>query len=76
MPGATVQRGLSQVPFWCERLAVVPRHEKREAHHDVCKEDDNEIWQAMRTQLNDILAQEQTLQAFMAYLVDDQRLMT
>jgi hypothetical protein len=27
----------------------------------------------MRTQLNDILAQEQTLQAFMAYLVEDKR---
>ena len=67
---------LSQVPFWCERLAVVPRHEKREAHHSAIKKDDNEIWQAMRTQLNDILAQEQTLQAFMAYLVDERRSMS
>ena len=38
--------------------------------------DDKKAWQAMRTQLNDILAQEQTLQAFMDYLVDDQRSMT
>jgi ribosomal protein L16 Arg81 hydroxylase len=64
---------LSQVPFWCERLAVVPRNEKREVHHAVFKEDDQQIWQTMRTQLNDILAQEQTFQAFMVYLVDDQR---
>jgi len=64
---------LSQVPFWCERLAVVPRNEKREVHHAVSIEDDNKIWQAMRTQLNDILAQEQTFQAFMAYLVEDKQ---
>jgi 50S ribosomal protein L16 3-hydroxylase len=62
---------LSQAPFWCERLAVVPRHEQREANHAVFKEDEQQIWQAMRTQLNDILAQEQTLQSFMAYLVED-----
>ena len=64
---------LSQVPFWCERLTVMPRSEKREANHAVFKEDDEKTWQAMRTQLNDILTQEQTLQAFMDYLVDDQR---
>jgi ribosomal protein L16 Arg81 hydroxylase len=64
---------LSQVPFWCERLTVVPRSEKREANHAVFKEDDKKTWQAMRTQLNDILAQEQTLQAFIAYLVEDKR---
>jgi ribosomal protein L16 Arg81 hydroxylase len=67
---------LSQLPFWCERLTVVPRSENREASHAIFKEDDKKTWQAMRTQLNDILAQEQTLQAFMAYLVDDQRSIT
>jgi len=64
---------LSQVPFWRERLTVVPRSEKREANHAIFKEDDKKTWQAMRTQLNDILAQEQTRQAFMAYLVEDKR---
>jgi hypothetical protein len=48
-------------------------NEKREVHHAVFKEDDQQIWQAMRTQLNDILAQEQTFQAFMAYLVEDKQ---
>jgi ribosomal protein L16 Arg81 hydroxylase len=62
---------LSQFPFWCERLAVVTRHEKREVQPAVFKEDDQHIWQAMRTQLDEILAQEKTVQAFMAYLVAD-----
>jgi hypothetical protein len=47
--------------------------DKRESNSAGFKEDDQHIWQAMRTQLNDILAQEQTLQAFMAYLVENKQ---
>jgi hypothetical protein len=64
---------LSHVPFWCERLALVQPGDKRDSNSAGLKEDDQHIWQAMRTQLSDVLAQEQTLQAFMAYLVENKR---
>jgi ribosomal protein L16 Arg81 hydroxylase len=64
---------LCHSPFWCERLALVQPGDNREAHRTVLKEDDKQIWQDMSVQLNDILAQEQTLQAFMAYLLEDKR---
>jgi 50S ribosomal protein L16 3-hydroxylase len=60
---------LSHSSFWCERLALVQPGDKRELNSaGLKKEEDQHIWQAMRLQLSDVLAQEQTLQAFMAYL--------
>jgi 50S ribosomal protein L16 3-hydroxylase len=64
---------LSHAPFWCERLALVQPGDKRESNSAGLKEEDKHIWQAMRTQLSDVLAQEQTFQAFMAYLVENKR---
>jgi 50S ribosomal protein L16 3-hydroxylase len=64
---------LSHTPFWCERLALVQPGEKREAGGAAFDQADQKTWEDMRAQLHDVLDQEQTRQAFMAYLVEDKR---
>ena len=66
---------LSHAPFWCQRLALVQPGEQRQTQDAPLKDDDKKIWQDIRTQLNAILAQEQTFQAFLTYLVNDGNLM-
>ena len=56
--------------FWSQRLALV---QPGEAGSAATREHDMQSWEDMRTQLNDILAQEATYQAFLAYLVDVKR---
>jgi hypothetical protein len=56
--------------FWCQRLALV---QPEEAGSAASQEHDIQSWEDMRAQLNDILAQEETYHAFLAYLVDAQR---
>jgi ribosomal protein L16 Arg81 hydroxylase len=60
---------LAHAPFWCQRLAWVPH----EASSPARQEHARKLWEDMRAQLNGILAQEQTFQEFMAYLVDTNR---
>jgi ribosomal protein L16 Arg81 hydroxylase len=64
---------LAHTPFWCERVALVQPGDKRQAKSPGLKEEDKKIWQDMRTQLYDVLAQEQTMQAFLTYLADNKR---
>lgn len=64
---------LAQSPFWCQRLALLPPAEAGAGGPVVLHEDDKQVWQAMRMQLNDILGQEETFRAFLAYLVDEKR---
>jgi hypothetical protein len=67
---AFLQHHLAQFPFWCQRLALVqpgaPGGPTSQAH-------DLHSWEEMRAQLNNILACEETYQAFLAYLVERQR---
>jgi ribosomal protein L16 Arg81 hydroxylase len=64
---------LAQSPFWCQRLALMPPAEAGEGGHPVPQEDDKKVWEEMCAQLNDILGQEETFQAFLTYLVDAKR---
>ena len=70
---AFLQQHLAQFPFWCQRLALV---QPGEAGEPVSQEHDTQSWEEMRAQLNDLLACEETYQAFLAYLVDRQRAST
>jgi ribosomal protein L16 Arg81 hydroxylase len=65
-----LKQRLANAPFWGRRLACVP-HE--EAGRPARREYARKLWEDMRAQLNSVLAQEQTFQEFMAYLVDPQR---
>ena len=65
-----LKQRLAPSPFWCERLALGP---PGETGRPTPREEDHNLWAAMRAQLTDLLAEEQTLQAFLAYLVDAQR---
>jgi ribosomal protein L16 Arg81 hydroxylase len=64
---------LAHSTAWCQRLALVKHGKAREADRLVPQEGDKKIWQEMCTDLHAILAQEQTLQEFLAYLVDAKR---
>jgi hypothetical protein len=63
---------LAYSPSWCQRLALV-KHGDGGADRLAPQEGDKKIWQEMCTELQAILAQEQTLQKFLAYLVDAKR---
>lgn len=65
-----LKRHLAHSPFWCERLALVP---PAAADSPASLGQDDHVWGEMRTQLATLLAQEETLQAFLAYLVDAKR---
>jgi ribosomal protein L16 Arg81 hydroxylase len=58
---------LTPSPFWCQRLALV---QPGESGSLVPQAHDQKLWDEMRAQLNEILAHEQTLPAFLAYLGD------
>jgi ribosomal protein L16 Arg81 hydroxylase len=64
---------LAHSSFWCQRLALVQQGETGVAGQPARQEDDKKIWDEMRAQLHAVLAQEQTFQEFLAYLVDDKR---
>ena len=64
---------LAPSPFWCERLLLVQHEEAGTPDRAVAEASDTQLWAEMRAQLQTILAQEQTFQAFRAYLVDGQR---
>jgi ribosomal protein L16 Arg81 hydroxylase len=61
---------LAHSPFWCERLALLPL---TAAGSPAPLEQDDNIWAEMRAQLTALLAQEETFQAFLAYLMDAKR---
>jgi 50S ribosomal protein L16 3-hydroxylase len=65
-----LKRHLAHSPFWCERLALVP---PAGADSPAPLGQEDHIWAEMRAQLATLLAQEETLQAFLAYLVDAKR---
>jgi ribosomal protein L16 Arg81 hydroxylase len=67
---AFLERRLAQDPFWCQRLTWVARGE---ASRPAGSEPARQHWGAMRAELQQILAREQTFQDFLAYLVDPQR---
>ena len=67
---AFLARYLAQVPFWCQRLALV---QPGESEGPTSQAHDLRSWEDMRVQLHDLLAQEATYHAFLAYLVDAQR---
>jgi hypothetical protein len=64
---------LAHFPSWCQRLALVKDGGVGEADRLAPREGDKKIWQDMCADLHTILAQEQTLQEFLAYLVDAKR---
>jgi ribosomal protein L16 Arg81 hydroxylase len=64
---------LAHFPSWCQRLALVKDGKASEADRLVPQEGDKKIWRDMCTDLHAILAQEQTLQEFLAYLMDAKR---
>jgi 50S ribosomal protein L16 3-hydroxylase len=64
---AFLQHRLAQDPFWCQRLTWVPQEE---AGRPAQSEHAHQCWEDMRAQLQHVLAQEQTFQEFLAYLVD------
>lgn len=67
---AFLQQRLAQDPFWCQRLTWVAQ----EATGRLApSEHTHQRWEAMRAQLQQVLAQEQTFQEFLAYLVDPTR---
>jgi hypothetical protein len=65
-----LQQRLAHSRFWCQRLAWV---QQDAADSPVPTEHHKQLWENMRTQLNDVLAHEQTFQEFTAYLVDTKR---
>jgi 50S ribosomal protein L16 3-hydroxylase len=67
---AFLQQRLARDPFWCQRLTWVAQEEAGRA---ALAEHAHPRWEAMRAQLQQVLAQDQTWQAFRAYLVDPQR---
>jgi hypothetical protein len=67
---AFYQHRLAHDPFWCQRLAWVPQ---AEAGGPALTEQPPYLWEDMRAQLHEVLAHEQTWQAFLAYLVDPRR---
>jgi 50S ribosomal protein L16 3-hydroxylase len=67
---AFLQQRLAQDPFWCQRLTWVAQEA---AGSPATSEPARQHWEAMRAQLQQILAQDQTFRAFLAYLVDPQR---
>jgi ribosomal protein L16 Arg81 hydroxylase len=67
---AFLRQRLAQDPVWCQRLAWVAEEGGGGA---VRAEQARSWWEAMRAQLQQILAREETFQAFLAYLVDPQR---
>jgi 50S ribosomal protein L16 3-hydroxylase len=64
---------LAHSPFWCQRLALIQGREAGEAGCPILKEDDKKIWEDMRAQLHTLLAQEQTLHDFLAYLTEEKK---
>ena len=64
---------LAPSPFWCKRLPLVHPAEAGTPASTVAEASAKQLWTDMRAQLQTILAQEQTFQAFQAYLVDGQR---
>jgi 50S ribosomal protein L16 3-hydroxylase len=65
-----LQHRLAHDPFWCQRLAWVPQ---AEAGGPAPTEQPSYLWEDMRAQLHEVLAHEQTWQAFLAYLVNPRR---
>jgi len=65
-----LKQHLAQSLFWCQRLALV---QPGVAGAPASREHDIQSWEDMRAQLNDVLAQPETYQAFLAYLVDTKR---
>ena len=65
-----LKQSLAHSHFWCQRLALM---QPGETGRPTVQEDDKKIWQDMRAELTTLLAQEQTFQAFLAYLVDAKR---
>jgi ribosomal protein L16 Arg81 hydroxylase len=61
---------LAHSRFWCERLALMP---PVAANSPAPLGKDDNTWGEMRAQLATLLAQEETFQAFLAYLVDAKR---
>jgi hypothetical protein len=67
---AFLQQRLAQDPCWCQCLTWVAQEA---AGRPAPAEPVHQHWQAMRAQLQQVLAQEQTCQEFLTYLVDPQR---
>lgn len=65
-----LQHRLAQDPFWCQRLTWVAQEE---AGRPAPSEPAHQRWEDMCAQLQQVLAQEQTCQEFLAYLVDPTR---
>jgi 50S ribosomal protein L16 3-hydroxylase len=65
-----LQHHLAQDPFWCKRLTWVAEEEDGRPAR---LEHAHQHWDDMRVQLQQVLAQEETCQAFLAYLVDSTR---
>jgi hypothetical protein len=67
---AFLRQRLAQDPFWCQRLTWVAQEE---AGCPTRLEHAHQSWDEMRAQLQQVLAEEQTFQAFLGYLMDPQR---
>jgi hypothetical protein len=67
---AFLRQHLAQDPFWCQRLPWVAQEA---AGRPVPAAPARQHWEALRAQLQQVLAQDQTFEAFLAYLVDPQR---
>jgi ribosomal protein L16 Arg81 hydroxylase len=67
---AFLRQRLAQDPVWCQRLAWVA---EEEAGRPARAEQAQPWWEAMRDQLQQVLAREETFQEFLAYLADPQR---
>jgi 50S ribosomal protein L16 3-hydroxylase len=67
---AVLRQRLAQDPVWCQRLSWVAREGGSGA---VRAEQAQQWWEAMRAQLQQVLARDETFQEFLAYLVDPQR---
>jgi 50S ribosomal protein L16 3-hydroxylase len=67
---AFLRQRLAQDPFWCQRLTWVPQEE---TGHPARSEHAHQRWEDMRAQLQHVLAQDQTFEEFLAYLVDPKR---
>lgn len=67
---AFLRQHLAQDPFWCQRLTWVAQQATGPAGP---AEHAHQHWQAIRAELQQILAQDQTWEAFLTYLVAPQR---
>jgi hypothetical protein len=67
---AFLQHYLAQDPFWCQRLTWVAQEA---TGRPAPSQHAHQCWEAMRAQLQQVLAQEQTFQEFLAYLVNPTR---